>query len=203
MISDKILFSLTGVVNHYDKIFRNRDIKDLIIPHIFMQILDALHRLWCRQLNSNPSDEISRNKGIISKDNVKYYILRFIYESMMSIDDDTRESIQDKIIEKFRNLKKNDPTPEIFVDVARAAYDIFMLSFDMDKSETWSPEILKKIQDDKHQDHAYEMPSPYDIMCMLKQDGKKILPHLLQIRKHAIKQVDDQIRVKLLEIDSN
>ena len=201
MMPDKILFSVTSEPNYYEMIFKNRKISELIIPHIFMQMLDALHRKWCRNLRDKPSDEISRDKGIISKDVVKYYILRFIYESMMSIDESRRNSIKKHMIEKFRSLKKEDPLPTTFLEIAESAYNDFMLSFDMDRNETWPKDLLKKIKTPEYQEQSNDVPSPYDIMYMLKQRGDILLPHMLRMRKHVINQFDDKVRLKLLELD--
>lgn len=201
-VPDKVMFSGASEPNHYEMIFKDRNIRDLIIPHIFMHMLTALHRKWCKELRDSPSDEASRKKGIISKDMVKYYILRFVYESMVSIDEPTRESIKDSMIEQFRNLQKHDDLPETFLEIAQAAYDIFMFSFDSDKSQTWPKELLEKIRDDRRHRLETDVPSPYDMMHALKQNGARLLPHLLLMRKHVITQFDDQVRLKLLKLHS-
>jgi len=198
---DDVMFSVTNEPNYYEMIFRDRNIRDLIVPHIFMHMLTALHRKWCKELRGSPSDETSRKKGIISKDIVKYYILRFVYESMAGIDEPVRESIKDSMIDRFRNLKRRDGLPEIFLDVAEAAYAAFMLSFDSIPNETWPPELRGQINI-KRQNPEMGVPSPYDIMYALKQNGAMLLPRLLQMREYVIKLQGDQVRLKLLEICS-
>lgn len=197
---DKVLFSVIGDPNHYEIVFKGRDIKDLIIPHIFMQALIALHREWCRELKVDQSDETARNKGIISKDTIRYYILRFIYESMMDIDDSTREEIKKTIIQRFRELKDADAMPDALLSVADAAYKTFILCFDMDRKETWPADLLKKISSEGYKEQERDVPSPYDVMFMLKQNGEKLLPHLLRMRKHALSLGDDMIKTKILAL---
>ena len=199
-MTQKVFFSGNSNPNYYEQVFKNRNIRDMIIPHIFMQMLDALHRKWCCELTDNPSEEVSRNKGIISKNIVKYYILRFIYESMLSIDDSKRESVKDKIIEIFRKLQRNDPIPDTFLDIAQSAYDVFMFSFDSDKNQTWPKDLLEQIKN-KQPKNVYDMPSPIDIMHMLKQKGSELLPHLLLMRKHILAQHGDQVKSNILRLD--
>lgn len=197
---DKVLFSVTHEPNYYELIFKNQNMQDLIIPHIFMQTLIELHRKWCNELKDNPTDEIARNKGIISKDVVKYYILKFIYESMMSIDESTRNKVKEKMITRFRNLKQGDAIPSIFLDVASTAYATFMLCFDMDRKETWPPEMIKKISNDTYQEQKQDVPSPYDMTLMLQKNGDQLMPHLLRMRKHMLTLGNDEIKAKILEI---
>ena len=197
---DKVLFSGTGDPNHYELVFKDRNVRDIIIPHIFMQALIALHRKWCDKLKDSPSDEAARTKGILSKDIVKYFILRFIYESMMSIDDSARDGIKDNLIRKFREIKTGDKMPDAFLDIAGAAYDTFMLCFDMDRKETWPPDLLERINSDQYREREQDVPNPYDIMYMLKQNGDRLLPHLLRMRKHALKMSADMVQKKLLEM---
>ena len=198
MISDKILFSVSNnKQSHYFQIFASRDIKELIIPHIFMQMLNELHRKWCQELKDNPSEKMARDKGIISKDIVKYYILRFIHESMFSIDETDRKSIEEKLIEIFRNIGKKDKLPDSFINIANIAYNIFMLCYDADRNDTWPPELLKKIKAKNYKEEEHDVPSPYDIMYMLKQNGINILPHLLRMRQHFINQIKDKVQFEL------
>ena len=199
---EKVMFSGTGEPNHYELVFKDRNIRDLIIPHIFMQSLAALHRKWCGELRDSQSDETLRDKGIISKDVIKYYILRFIYESMMNVDGSERRAVEDRIIEEFRRLKRRDMMPDAFLNIANAAYRTFMVCFNMDRKETWPPDLLKKIKDGKYKEQAHDMPTPYEIMSMLEQNGAKLFPHLLRMRTDTIRMNDDHdmIKEKILEL---
>lgn len=197
---DRELFSGTGEPNHYDLVFQDRNIRDLIIPHIFMQMLEELHRRWCGQLKDNLTDMTARDKGIISKDVVKYFILRFVYESMMGMDEPARERVKDRLIQKFRELKKGDAMPDAFLSVAETAYLTFMLCFDLDRTETWPQNLLERIKSDKYAEQEHDVPDSYDIMMMLKQKGNKLLPHMLRMRKHALRMNGDQLKAKLVEL---
>ncbi len=201
MMPERILFSVTENDNYYNKIFKDRKIEELIIPHIFMQMLNELHRKWCRELTSEPTEKTSRKKGIISKDIVKYFILRFIYKSMMSIDEERRNSIKEKIIEKFQNLGLKDNMPEEFLNIAESAYDTFMFSFDADRKETWPEEIIKRIESKGYESSEQDKPTPYEIMYVLKQKGENLLHSLLAMREHVIKQPGDHVQKHLLELD--
>ncbi len=205
MLPDKILFSVAGNgggggSGHYDRIFRNRDIADLIIPHIFMSMLEGLHRRWCAELKGRQSGELSRSKGIISKDIVKYYLLHFIYKSMLSIDESERQRIKGRLIGTFRSLGRRDGDPDAFQSIAKLAYDIFMLCFDTERRETWPPALLEKIGSDRYEADERDVPTPYDIMYMLRHNGPKIILDLLRARDHQIKQVGDNVRAELLKL---
>ena len=202
MMQDKVMFSTISVPNHYEMVFKNRKIEELLIPHIFAQILNGLHKAWCTDLKDSPSAEISRNKEIISKNVVKYYILRFIYESMTGLEESQRESIKSNMIEKFQKLKAKDPLPQEFLDIVEAAYNAFMTSYDMDRNETWPQDLLKRVNSDKYEEQEDDIPTPIDIMYMLKDDGDKLLPHLLRTRKHMIKQTGDKVQQSLLKLSS-
>ena len=197
---DKILFSATNDDSHYYKIFKGRSIRDLIIPHIFMHMLNALHKKWCAELGDNPSDETSRNKGIISKDIVRYYILRFVYESMLGIDDSARQPIKEKLIERFRALKKGDAIPDEFFGIAEATYGIFMFSYDAARGETWPPELMEKINAKNYKKDESDKPTPYEMADMLKREGDRILPHLLDMRKYLTGQGGDGVAERLLKL---
>ena len=204
MISDKELFS-TGDPNHYEKVFKDRNVKDLIIPHIFRKLLDELHRKWCGDLKNKQSDEVARDKDIISKDIVKYFILRFIFETMTSIGNSERERINDGIIEKFRSLKKKDPIQEEFLTVAENAYNTFMLSFNATRNETWPKKIMDRINHPDYVEKPEDRPNSYDVMYVLKQKGQKLLPHLLQTRQQIIRLQGDFLKDSLFALvqDSN
>ena len=192
---DSVLFSPAD--GHYDKIFKDRRIRDLIVPHIFMQLFGELHRKWCRDLRDEPSDKVARAKGIISKDIVKYYALRFVYESMIGLNGPVRASVEDGLIEAFGSLKRKDPVPQRLLDVAGAAYESFMAVFNAERKNTWPEDLLRKIGAKGYRAAADDVPSPYDIMQALRQRGDKLLPHLLTMRGYMADQFGDAVQEKL------
>lgn len=193
MVSDKDFFSSTNPI-YYNQVFKDRNIRQLIIPHIFMSMIKALYSKW------SDVNQHERDKAILSKDIVKYYILRFINLSLSDIDAPKKTNIENKIIEYFRNLDKGDKIPEIFLDIAETSYTNFITCFDLDKQETWPPDLLVK-KNDLDNPPNLDKPSPYDVMYKLKKDGKTILPHLLDMRQNIINMYgSDPIRKKLLEL---
>lgn len=197
---DKILLSATNDDSHYYKIFRGRSVRDLTIPHIFMHMLNALRKKWRAEPGDNPSDETSRNKGIISKDIVRYYILRFVYESMLGIDDSARQPVKEKMIEKFRALKKGDAVPGEFFGIAEAAYGVFMFSYDAARGETWPPELTEKTNAKNCKKDESDKPTPYEMADMLKRGGDRTLPRLLGMRKYLAGRGGDVVAERLLKL---
>ena len=179
-----------GDSQYYDAVFKNRTIRELIIPHIFMDMIKSLHTKW------RADGEHERDGAIISKRNVKYYLLRLIHESLFSIDDSERTKIEDEMIRYFQRLAKNE-TPEIFYDIASATYYDFMLNFNQLRNETWPEDILSAINDNGSNT---SQPSPYDIMYRLKKRGDRILPLLLSNRQYNHNLAGDSIRKKLLTL---
>jgi len=106
------------------------------------------------------------------------------------------------MVEQFRNLQRRDSLPDVFLEIARDAYDIFLFSFDSDKNQTWPTALLDKISNNKNHDPEMDVPTPYEVMYTLKQNGAKLLPHLLHMREHIITQVGDKVGLKLLELHS-
>lgn len=189
MKSEKEFFAINS--KFYNDVFKNRHIRDLIIPHIFMDMIKSLQAKW------QVDNERSRDWAIISKRNVKYYLLRLIHESLANINDPKKiKNVEDKLIDHFQCLSKNE-TPEVFYDVAKAAYYDFMLNFDQLRNETWPEDILKAINDDKSNT---SIPSPVDIMYQLKKRGEKILPVLLANRRYNHALTSDLIKDKLLTL---
>ena len=192
---DKVLFSPTG--GHYDRIFKDRSIRDLIIPHIFMQLFCELHRKRCRDLKDDPSDKEARARDIIGKDIVKYYALKFVYESMIRLDRSVCVSVNDGLIDAFGNLKSKDPVPQKLMDVAEAAYYLFMIVFDVERKHTWPPDLLKKLDAKGYRATADDVPSPHDIAQTLRQNGDRLLPRLLREREYITQQLGDAVQEKL------
>ena len=199
IVPDRVMFSLDNW--YYDRIFKDRTIKEFMIPHIFMHLLGDLHRKWCRELQDDPSDDAARNKGMISKDPIKYYILKFISESMIKMDETVRASVEESLIESFRGLKRDDKIPKELTSIAQAAYDSFMVSFDANRKETWPAELIKKIESPKYRETKDDVPSPYDVMDVLCERGNTLLPQLLRTRAYMYRQLGgDPVQSKLREI---
>ena len=199
IVPDRVMFSLDD--EYYDRIFKDRTIRELVIPHIFMHLLGELHRKWCRELQDDPSDDAARNKGMISKDPIKYYMLKFVSESMVKMDETVRASVEESLIESFRSLKRDDKIPEELTDIAQAAYDSFMVSFDANRKETWPAELIKKIESPKYREAKDDVPSPYEVMDTLRKRGEVLLPQLLRTRAYMYRQLGgDPVQSKLREI---
>ena len=191
MMPDKLLFSVTENKGPYYDVFKGRKIEELIIPHIFMHMINGLYSKWSNTLKITLSDELLRDKRIISKNIIKYYLLKFIYESMMNIDGSTRESIKDEMIDIFRKLEKKDPIPESFINVAQTTFNFFKLNFDTIRQESWPKALMDKINDKNYKENKNDIPSPYDIMYKLKQNGNKLLDQILLTRLNTIKTLGD------------
>ena len=195
LVPDKVLFSPTG--DHYDQIFKDRRIQDLIIPHIFMQLFGELYRQRCRDLEGDPSDKAARAKEIIGKDIVKCYALRFVYESMIMLDRSVCVSVKAGLIDAFGSLKSEDPVPQKLTDVAEAAYDFFMAVFNAERNNTWPADLIRKINAKGYRATADDVPSPHDIAQALRQNGDKLLPRLLREREYIARLIGDAVQEKL------
>ena len=198
IVTDRVMFSLDDM--YYDRIFKDRTIRELVIPHIFMHLLGELHRKWCKDLQDDPSDDAARDKGMIGKDTIKYYVLKFINESMIGLDGTVRASVEESLIESFRSLKRDDKIPEELTSIAQAAYYSFMSSFDADRKETWPAELIKKIYSGDR-GAKDDVPSPYEAMDVLRERGDALLPQLLKTRAYMYRRIGgDPVQSKLREI---
>ena len=197
MMPNRDLFSLVNPT-HYNKIFRNRTIDELIIPHIFMTTLDALCSNW-RKISSDPNsddgDTYQKNAEIFSKRITKYFILKFINLSMMDIEENERADIEKKIIEIFQKLKKSDPIPDLLLNIVDTTCESFMLWFDSRPQETWPTKLYEKIHSPEYKESENDVPTPYDIMYKLKKHGSDILSVLKNERIRRIK-IDRQDKIK-------
>ena len=200
MMSAKDLFDTRGENNPFNDVFGNREIKELIIPHIFMVMLKALHSEWNEKSKKDPNDkDYARNKVIISKDIVKYYILSFISKSMSSISDpDDKEKIENKLIEIFNGLDKKDSLPTPLINIAEQSFNNFMMCFDNTPGilnstyETRLNELRKKKQ-------KFE---PFEIMSVLKSKyaGDRVTD-LYDNKEHFIQNLKrDPIKEELLKL---
>ena len=206
MMPDKDLFSLTDRTE-YDKVFLERKIEELIIPHIFLKTLDELCRNWRRKSQAEDSKDGARYKTqseIFSKRITKYFVLRFIGMTMSEIKNDQRKSVEEEIIKIFRSLEKRDKIPESFRGVVEITCTSFMLWFDSRKGDTWPDKLYEKISAPGYKMDKNDIPTPYDIMYRLKKHGSKILQSLTDERKQRIELDDgkDAIKSKLLDFAS-
>jgi len=163
-------------VNYYS-IFRDRHIRDLVIPHIFMKTLLELRKTWLDKSKDGSSpDEASaygRRADMFNKKIIRYYLLRFINLSMMDIEEEKRRRIEDKMIEIFGNLNKNEGIPKSLTDVIEQACDNMLL---------WL-EYHQAMSSGKKPD---EEPDPYDIMMEMKEKGATVLPLLEGVRRNMM-----------------
>lgn len=203
-VPDKDFFSAVDP-QYYNQVFQNRNIKDLIVPHIFMQMLKALYDKWRLELKQDPPIETHlRDKEILSKRIVQFFILRFISKTMESLTDTERPRVEKKIIETFRALKKEDPIPNDFLEIAQTSYDNFMMCFDLNRNETWPEKLMDKINDPAYNSTPEDVPIAYDIMYVLKLKGASLLPALLTSKDFMVEQTTvDGIKLKLLSLISN
>ena len=184
MESEKKFFDLQ---NRYCKrVFEDRSMHELIMPHAFMDMIKSLHSEWSKV------KERERDRAIISKRIVKYYLLRLIHESLFALDNSVRIKIEKTIIERFQNISRNEK-PNAFLDIAEAAFLDFMLNFDQMQNITWPKAVLDKLSTNPN-----EEPSPYEIMYSLKINGKQILTSLLRNRNRIHAGHNDPIQEKLL-----
>ena len=186
METEKKFFDLDN--EYCSRIFENRNIRDLIVPHAFMDMIKLLHAEW------SGVQEHDRDRAIIGKRNVRYYLLRLIYESLFSITTTTRIAIEDTIINRFQNLSRSEK-PEIFLEIAEATYLDFITNFDQLQNETWPQSILAKLDSDPDAE-----PAPYDVMYSLKINGRQILPSLLRNRRRIHVSHGDPVQKKLLSL---
>ena len=202
MMPDKDLFSLTERTE-YDRVFLNRRIEEMIIPHIFLKTLDELCGNWRKKSRAgDPKDNAryKRQAQIFGKRITKYFVLRFIGITMSEIRNDQRQSVEEEIIKVFRDLGMRDRIPESLLDVVEATCTSFMLWFDSRKGDTWPTALYEKTSAPGYGMDENEVPAPYDIMYGLKKHGSKILQSLDDERRRRMELDDgrDAIRSKLL-----
>ena len=174
IMSDMALFtkkpsSLEGE-SHFDKVFKKRQIKELIIPHIFMHMIIALLKIYQKKFDAdNNNEDYAKYKWLLSKKLIKFYILRFINKSMDSIEQSQRIDIEDHIIKIFSELKKNDELPQIFLDIAKAGLELFISSYALDWKHNYPKNFVQKINDSNRPESIGDLPSAQDIVLVLKK----------------------------------
>ena len=81
-----------------------------------------------------------------------------MHDTLDKIQPSDKDKIEKKIIEVFRNLTKNDPLPQDFVDIANVALLQFIIAYNADKQLMWPLDEHGTIRE----------PTPDEIMKMLK-----------------------------------
>jgi len=192
-LSEQDMFSSTNTT-YFDKVFKGRKMKELIIPHIFMNCISVLEGEWRAELLSN-NTKYERDYQIIKKKIVKYYILYFIHDTLDKIQPSVKDKIEEKIIEVFRNLTKNDPLPQEFVDIAKVGLPQFMIAYNADKQLMWPRDDQGTIRE----------PTPDEIMKMLKSgksgpggfNAESIVKRLISDFNDHVKSHGNPIKEKL------
>ena len=168
------IYSLKNIrhVSHFDKVFKNRKIKELIMPHIFMNMITALSKEYQKKYkNDENNEEYSKYKWLLSKALIKYYILRFISKAMDDIEPTSKRiAIEDNIIENFSNLGKNDDLPPIFRDIAKKGLDFFIMCYKHRWRDNYPKDLVERIRDSTQPESQKDLPSAIDIVRLLKQD---------------------------------
>ena len=186
-------------------IFEGLKIEELLIPHIFNEMLEDLIKQWKMDLKNAKSnnssidiEDTARNIKILSKTIVKYFIIHYIYKEMSDLDKSTQLRIETDMIKRFSNLNKSE-TPEHFLNVAKVAFKGFMTYFNMGKNETWPTAIYKSLKASKKDPSI--RPSALDITNQLKACGDDILSTIFCLKSDsplpenlatALKQLDPQ-----------
>ncbi len=206
MIPDKTLFS-RKLYDYYNKVFHNRKIKDLIVPHIFMQMLNGLDSKWNIEKLKGDSTH-RRDREILHKEIVKYFILDLIGTSMRELSLEERTQVEEKIIEIMEGLIAKDKIPDNFIEIAKQAYDYFTYLFDQRRDVSWPEELYAKINqpgyDPDDVNNKDDVPTGFDIMTKLKKRGKNISSNLTRDRLKIIKQGNkDPIKDALLSLVSD
>ena len=185
------------------KIGEPKEIRDLLIPHIFREMIIGLEKKWIKEIKTEEKRQTQiksvggtvskkeerdlkdkiRNKAIIHKDIVRYFLIHFIKLSMEEIlDQNIRNKIENKIIEEFSILAKNTSLSSLngFMEIADATYFEFMRCYVQNKKESYPPHILNSSDPDMK-------PSDDDIMKTLKSgvgnSKKSLLADLVQSKE--------------------
>ncbi|MDI1495466.1 MAG: abortive infection protein [Cenarchaeum symbiont of Oopsacas minuta] len=206
IMPDKDLFTkkltLFAGESHFDKVFKDRKIKELIIPHIFMNMIVALLKEYQRKFKDDEDNEdYSKYKWLLSKKLVKYYILRFINKAMEDIEQSKRTTIENNIIQIFSKLEKNEELPDIFLDIAKKGLEFFIMCYKLTWWYNYPKDLVKKIEDPNRPEKREDLPSAADIVRVLKMQenvSSSIFENRLTIIKAAGK---DQIKDRLSKLE--
>lgn len=192
IIPSKDLFS-TIDPTYYNSVFKNRKIQELIIPHIFSQILNALDLKWGNEHRKGDNTNYFQ-KQILHKDIVKYFILDLIGMSMRGLPEPKRKQIEEKLIEKIKVLETRNPIPKELLKIAEESLDYFMYLFDENKSITWPEELLTKLRTPGYTPSNLDKPDHDDIRRVLIASGSMVRKEFMDKRERDIKRgLEDQI----------
>jgi len=198
IISESKIFSPGS--QYFEAVFANREIKDLIIPHSFKEMLDGLDVQWTKDIRDGDLTN-KRNKQILHKDITKYFILNLIKVTMNELSTEDREKIEDKIIELMLQIRNREQIPEEFLTIAELSFRFFMSLFNQNRDITWPDELYQKIRAAGYVPNADDVPTDFEIMTRLKLRGPIILQTLLDSRTELMDQGNmDPIQVNLLEL---
>ena len=188
--------------SHFDKVFKNRKIKELIIPHIFMNMITALSKEYQKKYkNDENNEEYSKYKWLLSKALIKYYILRFISKAMDDIEPaNKRITIEDNMIKIFSNLEKNDELPPIFQNIAKEGLDFFIMCYKYRWKDNYPKDLVERIQDPTQPESLKDLPSAIDIVRLLKQD-KIISESIFEDRENILEMTKMKIKETMTKND--
>ena len=202
LISDRELYSHTDPT-YFNLVFQNREIQDLIVPHIFMSMLNALDLKWSKEIKSGDETH-SREKSILHKEITRYFLLDLFGVTMRELSSDQRTQIESKIIVIMQGLENKDVIPQKFLDIAFTCYDFFMDLFDDHPSLTWPKELNAKIEAPGYKPDPFDKPSGFDVMQVLKKKGDAIRSKTQEKRLKNIKKgQNDLIKNVLLDLLDN
>ena len=124
-LNEKQIFEneLVGGVNHFERIFHDKNPQDFIVPHIFFTMLLELEKSWKNQPTRNDDNDLLHQKV------VKFHVLSFIKNSLDSTAN--KDQIITHIINLFENLTNTDPLPAEFIEIAEKAFLSFRASWHM------------------------------------------------------------------------
>lgn len=183
IMSESKLFGVDS--QHFEQVFVDRKIKDLIVPHNFKQMLDGLDLKWTKEIKSGDNTH-KRDKAILHKDIVKYFILHFLGTTMNEFVDEDKTTIETKIIEVMTSLKNKDSIPQEFLAIAETCFRYFMSLFDLNKNITWDEDLYERITKLGYEPRPEDIPTDFDIMRKLKIIGPLIRHTLLKSRSDLI-----------------
>ncbi len=200
IISESKLFGVESL--HFDQVFVDRKIKDLIIPHIFKQILDGLDLKWTKEIKSGDFTH-KRDKAILHKGIVKYFVPHFWRITMNEFSDEEKTVIETKIIEVMTPLKNKDSIPQEFLASAETSFRYFMSLFNLNKDITWDEELYTRITKPGYEPRLEDIPTDFDVMRKLKVIDQLIRQTLLQSRSDLISlgNVDPIKQILLTNLD--
>lgn len=185
IISESKLFGIGS--NLFDKVFLNRKIKDLIVPHIFKQMLDGLDLKWTKEIKTGDNTH-KRDKTILHKDIVKYFTLNLIGITMNEFSDEDKVVIETNIIDTMTSLQNKDSIPQEFLSVAATSFNYFMSLFNNNKDITWPDDLYAKIRQSGYEIKPDDIPTDFEVMTKLKKNGPLVKHTLLTSRVEKIEQ---------------